>query len=52
MTIPNYTFTPDPENKRWLEHAAIMHRRSQSAQLNIVLEKARLEDPTFPENQS
>lgn len=42
-----YTFIPDLENKRWLEHSAQKNRRSMSAELNLLIEKLRLEDTEF-----
>lgn len=46
-----YTFTPDPENKKWMVHDAKRNRRPMSAQLNILIEKARLSDETYVKNK-
>ena len=48
----SYTFTPEPENKRWMEYSAKKNRRSMASELNILIEKARLEDKSYSGNQN
>ena len=42
-----YTFTPDPKNREWLNHASEKNRRPISVEINLLIEKARLNDETY-----
>ena len=46
-----FTFVPDHENRKWLEHASTKNRRSMSAEIKIALEAARNEDKHYEANQ-
>lgn len=42
-----YTFTPDLENRKYVEYLAQKNRRSMSASINILMAEARKNDQEY-----